>query len=273
MKREGVALVLVLVVTALLSLLVIEFAYIMRADARVFDYRQADRKAYYLARGGVSLATHVIRMDSPLVDSLNDIWAAEFPPVEEKHGTINIRISDEDGKINVNRLVNEGGETDAVISGMLGRLLEITASDATVDSVADELLAREGCSFFTKREILDIPGAEGVFEHSTIYTDGRININTASETVLEALAESIDPVLAREIVSYRDASPFGSLSQLARVPGVSEEVMREISALAKVSSDVFTIEVSVDSNGRVKNIVSVVRRVGGDISVLYWRAV
>ncbi len=94
MKREGVALILVLVVTALLSLLVIEFAYIMRADARVSEYRQTDRKAYHLGRGGVSLGMHVLRMDSPLVDSLNDIWAGEFPPVVEEHGTVNIRISD-----------------------------------------------------------------------------------------------------------------------------------------------------------------------------------
>lgn len=273
MKREGVALILVLVVTALLSLLVIEFAYIMRADTRVSEYRQNDRKAYHLGRGGVILATHVLRMDSPLVDSLNDIWAGEFPPVEEEHGMVNIRISDEDGKINVNRLVNESGGTDADVHGMLGRLLEITGSEAAADSVASELLARDGGAFFTKKEILDIPGAEGIFEYATIYTDGKININTASETVLEALSGSIDSALAKEIVSYRESSPFGSLSQLARVPGVSEEVMREISALAKVSSDVFTIEVSVSSCGRVKNIVSVVRRSGDDIRVLYWRAV
>lgn len=273
MKRDGAALILTLVVTALLSLLVIEFGYIMRTDARSSEYRRADRKAYHLGRGGVSLATHVIRLDSPLVDSLNDIWAAEFPPVEEEHGVVNIRIYDDDGKININNLVDESGSTDPEVYAMMTRLLDITGSETSAGSIADELSAAGAGSFFTKREILRVAGGEDILEYVTIYTDGRVNINTASETVLEALAESIDSALAREIVSYRDDSPFGSLSQLARVPGVSEEVMRELSAMAKVSSDVFTIEVSVSLNGRVKNIVSVVRRAGDDIRVLYWRAV
>ena len=274
MKQDGIALIMVLVVAALLSLLVIEFAFIMRADTRIMEYRQSDRSAYHLGRGGVSLAMHILRADSPLVDSLNDIWAREFPPIADEKGAVDIRISDEDGKINVNRLVSETGEINMAVYGILERLLDIAGADpGAADAMAEELRLREGAGFFTRNEILDIPGADAVLEYVTIYTDGLVNINTALAVVLESLSWGIDCALAGEIAARRDSAPFGSLSQLAGIQGVSEEVMREISALAKVRSRVFSIEVNADSAGRKKNIISVVERTRDDFRVLYWRAI
>ncbi len=274
MKQDGIALILVLVIAALLSLLVIEFSFIMRVDTRITEYRQADRTDYHLGRGGVSLAKYFLRMDSPLVDSLNDIWALEFPAITEEKGIVNIMISDEDGKINVNRLVDRSGEINTKVYGMLERLLDAAGEDpGAAAGIAEELRRRGGEGFFTRDEILGIPGAEGILEYITIYTDGAVNINTAPEIVLESLSGSIDAPLAKEIAAYRDVSPFGSLSQLAAVPGVSEDVMREISSAAKVRSEIFRIEVHVDSGGRRKSIISVVERRRSDFRVLYWRAV
>ncbi len=273
MKQDGIALILVLVIVALLSLLVIEFSFIMRADTRITEYRQADRTAYHLGRGGVSLAKYFLSMDSPLVDSLNDRWALEFPAITEEKGIVNIMISDEDGKINVNRLVDESGGINTEIYGMIERLLDAAGEDpGAADGIAEELKRRGGEGFFTRDEILGIPGAEGILEYVTIYTDGAVNINTAPEIVLQSLSGGIDASLAGEIAAYRDASPFGSLSQLAAVPGVSEAVMSEISSAAKVRSGIFRIEVHVDS-GRRKSITSVVERRRSGFRVLYWRAV
>lgn len=273
MKREGIALVLVLVVVALMSVLVIEFSYIMRLDSRAMEYRQEDRAAYHLSRGGVSVARRVLRADSPIIDSLNDEWAKEFPPVTEGESVVSVSISDEDGKINVNRILREDGQRDPSFYGMLERLISITGADpGAAERISEELSSREGWVFYTEGELIEIEGIEDILGYLTLYTDGRININTACEVVLECLSEHIDSSLAREISSVRENTPFGSLSQLAGIPGITRDVLREISEYAKVNSSVFRIEASADAGARRKNITAVVERGREDFNVLYWRA-
>lgn len=54
---------------------------------------------------------------------------------------------------------------------------------------------------------------------------GRININTASATELDTLP-GIGPALADTIIEYRtDHGPFGSVDELARVPGISARMV------------------------------------------------
>ncbi len=66
---------------------------------------------------------------------------------------------------------------------------------------------------------------------SVAEADGnRINVNTASTGELDSLP-GIGPALADAIVEYRtDHGPFGSVDELARVPGISArmvDIMRE----------------------------------------------
>ncbi len=274
MNERGAALIIVLVLVVLLSVLVIEFAYVIRVDARILDYRHSDRAAYHLGRGGVNIAKEVLRLDSPMVDSLNDIWAVEFPPLADDAGIVVLTITDEDSKINVNAIVDAGGLKNDRAYAMLERLLDNAGADAGLAEAAlSEILSRGGTGYSTKREFLDMEGAEVLAEYITVYTDGRININTAPDAVIAAISDSIDASLAREIVLARNSAPFGSLSQLARIPGMTEEALAEISQAGKVSSGIFTIDVAVAFSDRVKNIVAVVERRRNAFRVLYWRAV
>jgi general secretion pathway protein K len=273
-KKEGVALILVLAVTVVLSVLVVEFVYIMKIDTRIMEYRQDDRTAYHLGRGGVRLAETVLSMDSPLIDSLNDIWAEDFPVLIEPGGEAAVEIYDEDRKLNVNRIIKQNGETDRNLQAMLARLLNIHGADSSAaEKLSEELHARGGAGFSTTRELLGIEGFELVIDYVTVYTDGRVNINTACAGVLESLSDGIDSSLAREIVLSRESAPFGSVSQLLTMPGMSENTLRQISEYVKVNSGVFKINVRSSSGLREKNITAVVERIRNDFRVLYWRAV
>ena len=67
----------------------------------------------------------------------------------------------------------------------------------------------------------------------TIY-DPRIDINTASEEMLQ-LIPGIGPVLSERIVEYRNANgPFQDIWQLSKVYGIGENTVKEIQSLIKV---------------------------------------
>ncbi len=86
------------------------------------------------------------------------------------------------------------------------------------------------------------------------YTWGKININTASSTVLQSL-KGISSTLASNIVSYRplsNSNPFNTIQELMSVSGIDETEFKPIANLITVRSDVFRVivraEKIVDAN-------------------------
>ena len=61
--QNGMALLLVLVIVALLSALVIEFSFSTLVDLRATETFRDRTKAYYLARGGIEAARTILQED------------------------------------------------------------------------------------------------------------------------------------------------------------------------------------------------------------------
>lgn len=69
---------------------------------------------------------------------------------------------------------------------------------------------------------------------ATVTEEDRININTASETLLDTLP-GIGPVLAKRIVEYRQANgPFQQTADLSQVDGIGAETLLSILDLITV---------------------------------------
>ncbi len=77
-------------------------------------------------------------------------------------------------------------------------------------------------------EDIDIPAIVPTPGPGTITAnenDDRVNVNTASAAELDSLP-GIGPALADAIIEYRtDNGPFGSIDELARVPGISARMV------------------------------------------------
>lgn len=72
----------------------------------------------------------------------------------------------------------------------------------------------------------------GQQQQSTTTSDGRIAINAASATELEALP-GVGPVLAARIVAYRSTNgPFANLRELLQVPGIGDAKFAELADAA-----------------------------------------
>lgn len=147
--ERGVALLMAIVAVFLLSLVVMD----TRAGVDLYEriaYSMADElQTQYLARSGLSLLQGGLEEDDPAVDSFSDDWAlvnkAGSVPLGDL-GWVVARVEDEEGKLDVNRLVDsEGSPDEESPDSMFYRLrtlldslgLPPDRSDEIVDSLID----------------------------------------------------------------------------------------------------------------------------------------
>lgn len=116
-RARGVAFVLVLWVIAMLAILLGSFSLIARTEnlqaRHLFDTTQAR----YAAEAGLNLAVYELRKADPL-----ERWVGDGRPYRFNYGgaEIEIQITDESGKIDLNSACNSGVSTGASAAGGAG---------------------------------------------------------------------------------------------------------------------------------------------------------
>jgi len=299
-SEKGVALILTLLIAAILVILVVETNYSTQVDVRIAGNVRNDLQASYLAKSGVNIAISYLKYDgqNTETDNLTEDWAKSYPPFPIGEGFVNVMIEDENAKINVNSAVKGNGEVDPVIYDALSRLFEWkevdmgilnsiidwvdpdddSLSDGAEDSHYGSLDPPYKCKngpLDTLSELLMIKGVtdevyEKISKHLTIYSDGKININTASKDVLVCLDDEIDDGIAEGIIEYREEKPFDTKEELKDVLN-DEELYKRIKDMITVQSKAFNV-VSIGRVERVEKVVRVVvDREGDTISYRYWR--
>lgn len=101
---------------------------------------------------------------------------------------------------------------------------------------------------------------------------GKININTATEAVLETLPD-MQPDVAASIVSRQTAGGFTRLSELTTVSGVSSGILPRIADAVTVGSDTWIVRADGESGGVVVPVEVVVGIRAGQARVLTWERV
>jgi general secretion pathway protein K len=107
-------------------------------------------------------------------------------------------------------------------------------------------------------------------DYLTVYSDGMVNINTASIEVFMSLDEAIDHSVAASVLAHREKEDFKNIGDLRRVPGIKGEVYNRIRDAITVKSSAFSIEMEGVYHTARSRIKSVVLRRNGKISLVYW---
>lgn len=300
-SRTGSVLIVALWVVAMLAAIGMTIRTALSTEIRVLRYRVARIHAMSWARAGVYLALQRLANDANQPgeheDWLGDDWAlantmdADDPPAWEVSmpavagdpvslsGTVRIQIVDEERKLDLNR----AGVSE------LERLL------------GDSVLAQAILAYRTPRpiqrleELWDLPEmsqqAEAqrvILEHGTVWTEGRVNLNTIQREVLAVLVA--DPALIDRLVESR-TGPDGlwgtvddckatalstAAAELASCAAVDGQAL--VSVLAnpafRVSSSVFRILAvgRVDRPAVRYRIDAVVhRRAAQSFQIVEWR--
>lgn len=308
--QRGMVLVLTLVVITILAVLVLEFNYLMRVEVEIAGNYRDSLKAYYLANSGVNFAYLILRDDEhPEYDSDEEWTETKLPTeVEEKEGKITYQIKDECGKINVNSLLTKKGKIDDRKKAVLERLFEVLEIDKKLADVVcdwideDDEIRDFGAedSYYsnlenpypckdgplgTIDELFLLKGFDdeafygkekergSLNSYLTIYGDGKVNINTASFPVLQALHSDIDESLAQEIVEYREEHPFKKITDLKEVFGIDDRLYNKISPLITVKSSFFQVYATGSLGEARKRIETILERKGKTLEIKYWRII
>lgn len=269
-QERGTVLLLVLVVVALLTALLSDFAFSTLVDLRLTESFRDRTKAYYLAKGGVRFGRMLLQEDSNNYDGRDETWAQPISGYPVGDGMVSITIEDHDGRLNLNRLVTGQGNTDVIIKDRLLRLfqnLEINEGSELTAALIDwldpdddpEELGAENQYYQSLPnpyqikngpldeldELLRIRGfspqlLQQLAPHVTIYGDRLVNINTASRELLLSLAEEMEVGAAEAIISARRQAPFTAIRQLRELPEL-EQIYGFIFRYVKLDSSSYRV--------------------------------
>ncbi len=334
-QERGAALLVVIAAVALLTITVMEFTYATQVDYRRTTHWVQARKARMLARSGVEVASTLLfyerqlkrlqreltggggNKDNVIPTGLTDMWAGlcrndGFPScpsatdtsceIDTGDGGLAIRIEDETGRYNLNRLATAGqsgirGETFRLFE----RLLLVAGLDpqrtgAIVDWVDDnrslyaygvgaeapEYYAQElayeprNAPMTSLRElalVLGMSSTELVGLRRLVNTlDPELvdtfNINTAPLEVLRAFDDgSLESYIPR-IESERCVAPFRSLSDLReRVPDLPSTLTQQWIHFA---SDWFRVRATGHVGDVYQSAEALLRRGDSGFHVVYY---
>ncbi|NOT95308.1 MAG: type II secretion system minor pseudopilin GspK [Nitrospira sp.] len=308
--ERGIALLLTLLVLTLLVALILEFDVEARREYRDAAAFRDNFKASVLARAAVQAARGVLQQDfikdkqtGEFFDAPTDIWAFPISNYAIGDGVLSAQIEDERGKLNLNDLT-AGGDPIAKKTKVLRfkRLFELVqVNPDLVDAIVDwvdqdevpEASGAEGPYYQTLRpsyraanaplqtllELRLIKGMtpdliEKLSKVVTVYPqegESRVNVNTASLLVLQALDPRITQGVASDIIQAR---PFKTIQDLDRVSSF-EAVGKElrIQNLYDIKSDLFLARMVVSVNEVTRNGTVVLQRNAstGTSAVLYYR--
>jgi general secretion pathway protein K len=301
---------LTLLVITTLTGLTLAFHEESGVDLDLAAYSRDEYKSYEAARTASQIALALLDEDEDKeMDSLQEPWSqlpqVPLPPSFLDETMVSGRIIDESGKFNVNTLITKEGKIDEGKAAHLSRLLSalglednvIPALMDWIDKDDEERL--DGAedfyyqnldppyhsanrSFITLAQIMMVKGIaeiaqfggedkKNLLDYLTIYSEGKININTAPKEVLESLHQDLDESIAESIIAFREETDFMSPGDLKQVPEVGDGLYNAIKDLITVKSNAFSIEASGACQEATSLIKAVALREKGKTRLIYWR--
>jgi type II secretory pathway component PulK len=277
MKNDsGVALIIVLLVTALLIALIFEFAYGTRISLRAAVNFRDSQRAYYLARSGVNFVGRYLdanlKSDSTgsthIYDNLEQREWQTVPFLPGNDAELRVKWDDDSGRIKI---------SDVQYAKPRQAMLKLLFENKGIDrAVLDEIM--EGTSAVDKMGLL---GGLHRFMNDEDYNKvcqlltmnpnvNQININTAPEDVLLSLG--ISPGAVSLIIDDRKKTPIKDLTNYSPVKGAPPlEGLNIINYLTDTSNN-FKVYSSASVGGYTKQIEADITRSSSGFTVHYWRA-
>jgi len=112
----------------------------------------------------------------------------------------------------------------------------------------------------------------GLKDHVTVWTDGKININTAPLSVLLSIP-GVDKEIADELIKQRKQKPFALMDDIQAISSIPAKTFVEIVRWANIRSDWFKVVVTAkaENSDHNKVIVAFIDRSGDRAKIKYWR--
>ncbi|GAB6071783.1 type II secretion system protein GspK [Venenivibrio stagnispumantis] len=270
----------------------------------VNDYKNKEQ-LYLISDASLNAVKDFLLSDSDDIDTLQDKWATEMPLVIDNI-KLKINIIDQERFLNPNILLNNDGKNinqrvfpvferlfenigynksllfniidwidkDSISQGGKENYTEYPAKNGFIDSL-EEMKLIDGVT----KEIYNgyiisgkfIPGFRTLFSP---YSNGKININTASKWILQSLDPSLTEQIVANIISYREKKPFKNINDLSLVDGVNSDIIYRLKQLdiVDVKSENFLVDIEINLNDNIYHLTALLERKNKDINII-WRKI
>jgi general secretion pathway protein K len=265
---------------------------------RSVELRRDQVQAQALVLAGLSWSRQVLEDDARAgpYDHLNETWALPIPPIPLENGSIEGRIIDAQGLVNINNLAIDGNVARSTRQ-RLARLfaeagLPASALDAMADWIDEDDRVRDGgaeseayrdaspsrvppnAPLLRTAEATLVRGVDAArFAALTSFvtalpTATPLNVNTAPPAVLAAAVNGLDEDALAQLVRDRVRKPFTTVAEFrARLP--SGASIDDAGTLA-VRSDHFIVTVKARQGETLAQGRALLRRLGdGGVRVIW----
>lgn len=236
--NNGTVLIIVILLLTILTGITVEFAYSVYVNTSALTNWINAQRSSLLNRTAQNLTLNYINEIRKKPLYLNTEVTLPFSLYTGGDENVSIRVEDENAKLNINSIIYQNGRTDENALSSLKRLfknldVDITLADRIADWIDPDIEPRLGGSetgtkntyLWSIDELRLIDGIdERVFNtikpFITIYSNGKININTAQVPVLMSLHDEMTESLAEKVIYYRQNTPFNQPSDITKVSGL-----------------------------------------------------
>lgn len=147
--------------------------------------------------------------------------------------------------------------------------------NAPLDSLSELGLVRGYSPNVLKKMGVDISpsgGGLGVHPLYTVFSDERINLNTASPELLNTLSNDLPDSFIQDVLDRREKDPIQKVEDIKTMAGMSEEIFKKVSPLLSVKSSYFSVTSEATAGRITKRLTAVLRRNGDKVGIVLWRA-
>ncbi|MFO1305268.1 MAG: general secretion pathway protein GspK [Burkholderiales bacterium] len=214
--QRGAALVLAMLVAALAATVAVALAAEQQRWLADVGNRRDQVQAQSLALAGVQWARQILADDarSSTVDFLGEPWSYPLPPTPIANGSIEGRIEDAQGRLNLNNAALDGKAGDAERA----RLAQLFASKGIDPRMLGALAA--AAPLLRTAEITTVrdarPQAWAALAPFVAALPGgtQVNVNTATPEVLSSIAPDLTGEKLAAFVAERARKPFTTMAEL-----------------------------------------------------------
>ena len=298
-RQRGVAIVLALAVVALAALAATAMLVSQSTWSRQVELTAGHAQAQHLLQAGLDWSRAVLSDDRRVsdVDHLGEPWALRLPSMPVENGSLTGHIEDQQGKFNLNNLV-EDGKVSVVQLERFRRLLTILAlppvlADSLADWIDDDnqpqprggaedahYLALQPPRLAANRPLTDVAELALVagFDDTVrarlrpfvtaLPRFAAVNVNTASPEVIAASVDGLNLDDARAIVAKRERTWFRDISDFSSQLPTGLSVPSQYIA---VSSDYFIATMAITIGGAQARGSALLAREHDGWPVIVWR--
>jgi type II secretory pathway component PulK len=269
-NNRGIALLIVLLVTALLIALIFEFAYGTRVSLRgAVNFRDSQR-AYFLARLGVkAFEKYGVELRKAIPQGK---WQP-LPPMGEADTIVSIKWEDETGKIRINDV-----KTDPVTKLLVSNLLAVKSIETSVyDRLTDHTTSGGVYNLGMLSGLHEYLSDEEYDKVSDFLTVSpvpahMINVNAASSEVLQSFG--LSQGAAELIIQGRQENAYTNVNL---VPGISGSMISGSnylmsSYLTVNTGRIFKVECNATVGGYTRHVKAIINQNTTPTTISYWRA-